>query len=53
MLNVAEMLDNKGVKVFYAPLEDNILGKTYFVKERAEVYRGHNIVDFLMTKPKL
>ena len=46
MLNVAEMLDNKGVKVFYAPLEDNILGKTYFAKDRAEVYKGHNIVDF-------
>jgi hypothetical protein len=37
MLNVAEMLDNKGVKVFYAPLEDNILGKTYFAKDRVEV----------------
>ena len=41
------MLASKGVKVYYAPLEDNVFGKTYFAKDTAEVYKGDNLLDFI------
>lgn len=31
--DVAEMLANKGVKVYYAPLSEQVFGKTYFAKD--------------------
>ena len=46
-LDVANMLASKGVKVYYAPLEDNVFGKTYFAKDTAEVYKGDNLLDFI------
>lgn len=46
-LDVANMLASKGVKVYYAPLGDNIFGKTYFANDTAEVYKKDNDFDFL------
>lgn len=46
-LDVANMLANKGVKVFYAPLGDHIFGKTYFAEDRAEVYKGHSVLELI------
>ena len=46
-LDVANMLASKGVKVYYAPLEDNVFGKTYFAKDTAEVYKKDDDFDFL------
>ena len=28
--DISEMLANKGVKVYYAPLSEQVLGKNYF-----------------------
>ena len=36
---VNEIVENMGMKMYYAPLEDNIFGKTYFGEEIVEVYR--------------
>ena len=41
------MLASKGVKVYYAPLGDNIFGKTYFANDTAEVYKKDDDFDFL------
>ena len=38
-LNISKMLANKGIVVKYAPLPDNIFGKTYFAKDKAIVYK--------------
>ena len=38
-INVNKILGDKGIRVFYAPLEDHILGKTYFAKDKAKIYR--------------
>lgn len=46
-LDVANMLASKGVKVYYAPLGDNIFGKTYFANDTAEVYKKDDDFDFL------
>lgn len=46
-LDVANMLATKGVKVYYAPLGDRIYGKTYFAKDRVEVYKKDEDFDFL------
>ena len=47
-LNVEQMLADKGIKVYYAPLEDNAFGKTYFAKDKARVYtkKGDSIFTF-------
>lgn len=46
-LDVANMLASKGVKVYYAPLGDNIFGKTYFTNDTTEVYKKDGDFDFL------
>lgn len=46
-LDVGSMLAAKGVKVYYAPLGDKIYGKTYFAKDRVEVYKKDEDFDFL------
>lgn len=38
-LNLSEMLSSKGIVVRYAPLPDNIFGKTYFAKDKATVFK--------------
>ena len=38
-LPVGKMLAEKGIVVKYAPLPDNIFGKTYFAKDKAIVYK--------------
>ena len=37
-LKVEEMLRKKGIAVHYAPLGDDVFGKTYFAKDKAVVY---------------
>ncbi len=38
-LSVTKILEKKGIKFYYAPLEDYVLGKTYFAKDKATIYK--------------
>lgn len=38
-LSVTKILEKKGIKFYYAPLEDKVLKKTYFAKDRATIYK--------------
>mgnify|MGYP003291134611 CR=1 FL=1 len=39
-LNVNRILEEKGITIRFAPLEDNIFGKTFFANDKAIVYKN-------------
>ena len=47
-LNLSEMLSKKGIVIRYAPLPDNIFGKTYFAKDKATVFKEFENGEFFV-----
>lgn len=43
--DVTQMLLNKGIKVYYAPLGEKIFGKTYFANDTVEIYENEDVSD--------
>lgn len=52
-LPVGEIVEKMGMKMYYAPLEDGIFGKTYFGAEKVNVYKSINEKEIIeiITKP--
>lgn len=42
---VFDIIQQMGMKMFYAPLENNVFGKTYFGKEKVWVYKDNSLSD--------